>query len=353
MTGEGRRDAVVPPRLFGLDAARGLALLGMFAAHTLATTGETVVDGRSAILFATVAGASLGLITGGATPTARGSRAPLRVAVLVRGSALVLLGLALTTFLQPPIAVILDYYGFAFLLLLAPLFASRLVLAASAAVVAIAAPALVALLADALPFEQLAPAPQVVGRWLVYGAYPMLVWVAYLLAGLVLARSDLRARSTAALALVGGALAAALGYTAAALVPGLTAAAHSNSSLEVIASGGVAVAIIGALSLLDSATGEGERVARVVRTVLSPVAAAAGSLALTLYVAHAVVLTVVREATMRDGLWTMPGWVLPTLVVGSLVLATLWRRLVGTGPLEAGLRAVTRLVVRPRPRVTP
>ena len=56
---------------------------------------------------------------------------------------------------------------------------------------------------------------------------------------------------------------------------------------------------------------------------------------------------------MRDGLWTMPGWVLPTLVVGSLVLATLWRRLVGTGPLEAGLRAVTRLVVRPRPRVTP
>ena len=74
MTGEGRRDAVVPPRLFGLDAARGLALLGMFAAHTLATTGETVVDGRSAILFATVAGASLGLITGGATPPARGWR---------------------------------------------------------------------------------------------------------------------------------------------------------------------------------------------------------------------------------------------------------------------------------------
>jgi hypothetical protein len=352
MTGEGRRDTVVPPRLFGLDAARGVALLGMFVAHTVYTAGETIFDGRSAILFATVAGASLGLITGGTTPPPRGSRAPLRLAVLVRGSVLVLLGLALTTFLRPPIAVILDYYGFAFLLLIGLLFANRLVLAALAAVVALAAPALVALATGAVPFEQLAAPLQLFARWLVYGEYPVIVWIAYLLFGLILARSDLRDRFTAGLALVGGTLAAVLGYTSAALVPGLSAAAHSDSSLEVIASGGVAVAVIGALSLLDSATGEGERIARVLRVVLSPVAAA-GSMALTLYVAHAIVLTAVRGATEVSGRWEMPGWVLPVLIVGSLVVAAVWRRLIGPGPLEAGLRALTRLVVGPRPRVTP
>jgi len=349
MTGEGRRDTVVPPRLFGLDAARGVALLGMFAAHTLVLGGEQLYDGRSAILFATVAGASLGLITGGATPPPD-SRTPSRLAVLVRGSVLVLLGLALTTFLRPPIAVILDYYGFAFLVLVGLLFANRLVLAVVAAVVAIAAPALVGFLTSAVPFEQLAAPLQPFGRWLVYGEYPVVVWVAYLLFGLILARSDLRDRFTAGLALVGGTLAAVLGYGAAALVPGLSAAAHTDSSLEVIASGGVAVAIIGALSLLDSATGEGERVARVIRIALSPVAAA-GSMALTLYVAHAIVLVAVREATAQGDHWTMPVWVLPVLVVGSLLAATLWRRLIGPGPLEAGLRTLTRLVVRPRPRV--
>lgn len=350
MTGEGRRDTVVPPRLFGLDAARGVALLGMFVAHTVISGTELVVDGRSAILFATVAGASLGLITGGATPPGPGRRLPLRLAVLVRGSVLVLLGLALTTFLRPPIAVILDYYGFAFLLLIGLLFANRLVLAAIAAVVAVAAPALVDAITGAAEFDQLAGPVQLFARWLLYGDYPVLVWIAYLLFGLILARSDLRDRFTAGLALVGGALAAVLGYGAAALVPGLTAAAHSNSSLEVIASGGVAVAIIGALSLLDSATGDGERLARVVRIVLHPLAAA-GSMALTLYVAHAIVLAAVQAASDIPARWQVPDWLLPALVVGSLVIAPLWRRFIGPGPLEAGLRALTRLVVRPRPRV--
>jgi Predicted membrane protein len=348
----GRRETVAPRRLFGLDAARGVALLGMFVAHTVVVSGELVVDGRSAILFATVAGVSLGLITGGATPPPRGTRSEARMTVLVRGCVLVLLGLALTTFLRPPIAVILDFYGFAFLLLIGPLFARRLVLAAIAAVVAVAAPPLVGLARDAAAFEDLAPPVQLFARWLTHGEYPMLVWIAYLLFGLILARSDLRTRLTAAAALVVGTVAAILGYSAAALVPGLTAAAHSDSSLEVLASGGVAVAIIGALSLLDSATGEGERAAAVLRVVLSPVAAA-GSMSLTLYVAHAVVLAVVRDALAGSGQWTMPDWVLPTLVVGALVFAAVWRRLVGPGPLEAGLRVVTRLVTATRLRVTP
>lgn len=324
----------------------------MFAAHTITVRGEQLYDGRSAILFATVAGVSLGLITGGAHPPGRGLRAPLRLAVLVRGSVLVLLGLALTTFLAPPMAVILDYYGFAFLLLIGLLFANRLVLAGVAAAVTPVAPAIVGLLTEAVTFEELAGPVQLFGRWLVFGNYPMIVWIAYLLVGLLLARSDLRDRFTAAFALVGGTLAAVVGYSVAAFVPGMSAAAHSDSTLEVIASGGVAVAILGALSLLDSATGPGERVARVVRFVLAPVAAA-GAMALTLYVAHAIALTAVRDAFIHVGRWTVPGWVFPALVVGSLLVATLWRRFLGAGPLEAGLRELTRLVVRARPRIGP
>lgn len=344
MSGEASvRDAAAPPRLFGLDAARGLALLGMFVAHTWFVGGEKIVDGRSAILFATVAGVSLGLITGGAAPPERGRRGAARVTVLVRGAVLVVLGLVLTLVVRPPIAVILDYYGFAFLLLVPLLFVPRAALGALAVLVVAAAPPLVDALDDAGRLEDLPDALAPFARWLVFGAYPMLVWLAYLLVGLVLARSDLRDRLTAALALVGGSLAAVAGYGAAWTLPGVSAAAHSNTTAEVVASGGVAVAIIGALSLLDSATGVGERIARVVRLVLSPLAAA-GAMALTLYTAHAIVLAAIRSSSSPDR-WSTPEWVLPSLVIASLVIAPLWRRVVGPGPLEAGLRLLTRLAL--------
>ncbi len=358
MTGEGRRATVVPPRLFGVDAARGAALLGMFAAHTMFGGGEQFFDGRSAILFATVAGVSLGLMTGGAHPPSAGERSTARLVVLIRGGVLVLLGLALTTFLQPPIAVILDYYGFAFLLLIAVLFVARPVLGLLAAVVTVAAPPIVAAVTDGTPFESVAAPVQVFARWLFYGEYPMLTWLAFLLVGLLLARADLRHRLTAEIALVLGTLAAVLGYASALVIPGVTAEAHSGTTAEVVGSGGVAVAIIGGMSLLDSATGEGgatgagERVARVVRFVLYPVAAA-GAMALTLYTAHAFVLTIIRATAQNPERWQVPEWTFPALALGSLAIATLWRRFVGIGPLEAGLRALTRLALRSPPRVAP
>ena len=61
------------PRFLGLDAARGLAVLGMVIAHSVLTpawgSGPAAllgfVHGRSGILFATVAGVSLAIISGG------------------------------------------------------------------------------------------------------------------------------------------------------------------------------------------------------------------------------------------------------------------------------------------------
>ena len=351
--GEGARATAGPPRLFGVDAARGVALLGMVAAHTVGLGSEQVFDGRSAILFATVAGLSLGLLTGGTTPPPPGSRGDARIVVLVRGSVLVLLGLALTLFLQPPIAVILDFYGFAFLLLIAVLFVGRPVLALLAAVFAIGGPLLVSLVTDGATLDEVVAPVQVFAEWLFFGPYPVIVWLAFLLAGLALGRSDLRDRPTAGLILVAGALAAVIGYGSVLVVPGVDISAHSGTTAEVVGSGGVAVAIIGALSLLDSATGAGERVARVIRFGLSPVAAA-GSMAFTLYTAHAVVLAIIQSTSERPERWQVPVWTFPALAVGALVFAVLWRRFVGTGLLELGLRALTRLALRrSRPRVSP
>lgn len=349
----------MPPRLFGVDAARGVALLGMFAAHTILADGERVVDGRSAILFATVAGVSLGLLTGGSAPPPVGERGDARIVVFIRGVVLVLLGLALTEFVRPPIAVILDFYGFAFLLLIPVLFVGRRLLGVLMIVVAIASPLVVAAIADVASFESIAEPAQLGARWLIFGEYPMLIWIAFLLAGLLLARADLRDRRTATIALALGALAASLGYGAALLIPGVTAAAHSGTIAEVVGSGGVAVAAVGGLSLLDSATGRSERIARVLRVGLAPVAAA-GAMSLTLYTAHAIVLAIIRASADDPESWQVAEGTFPALAVGSLVVATLWRRFVGTGPLEAGLRALTRIVTRTprrrpgrRPRVAP
>jgi hypothetical protein len=322
----------------------------MFAAHTILDGGEQVFDGRSAILFATVAGVSLGLITGATTPPPPGERGTARLVVLIRGTVLVLLGLVLTEFVRPPIAVILDYYGFAFLLLIPVLFLARPVLGILAAGIAFVAPPIVVAVTEGTPFESVAEPVQLVARWLFYGEYPMLIWLAFLLAGLLLARADLRDRLTAAIALVLGTLAAVLGYASTLVIPGVTAAAHSGTTAEVVGSGGVAVAIIGGLSLLDSApssgaTGVGERIARLLRFVLAPVAAA-GAMALTLYTAHAIVLAIIRATSEYPERWQVPVWTFPALVLVSLVFATLWRRFVGTGPLEVGLRAFIRLALR-------
>src|SRR5215213_6909725 len=115
-------------RIDGVDIARGIAVLGMFVAHVLPDGDtENLADGRSSVLFATLAGVSLGLLTGGAEPPPSGSRRRLVGGVALRGLTLILLGLVLWP-LGSGIAIILDYYGVFFLVLLPLLFAPRVVL---------------------------------------------------------------------------------------------------------------------------------------------------------------------------------------------------------------------------------
>ena len=115
-----------PARIAGVDLARGLAVLGMFAAHLLwieepfewtdASTWVAVVEGRSSILFATLAGVSIGLFTGGPTPPARGDElTTARLRLVVRGMLLWVIGILLML-TGVPVYVILPAYALLFLL---------------------------------------------------------------------------------------------------------------------------------------------------------------------------------------------------------------------------------------------
>ncbi|MET0480871.1 MAG: heparan-alpha-glucosaminide N-acetyltransferase domain-containing protein, partial [Mycetocola sp.] len=208
-------------RIAGVDIARGIAILGMFVAHTMPRDGdvELVVDGRSSLLFATLAGVSLGLLTGGEHPHDRSRRGRDRRMVLMRALLIFLLGVLLAT-LDSGVAVILDYYAFMFALLIPLVFLPRSVLAAIAAVLLVGAP----LLADLVGRAQ-SSADSVVGvlqDYLLTGTYPALVWLPVLLAGLIAARSGMDRRRTQLWLIGGGVTAAVLGYGAAAVLPGVT-----------------------------------------------------------------------------------------------------------------------------------
>jgi uncharacterized membrane protein YeiB len=175
----------------------------------------------------------------------------------------------------------------------------------------------------------------------------MAIWLAFFLTGLLCARADLTRLRTQLGMVATGVVAAVAGYGTAALVPGITAEAHSGSVAEVVGSGGVAVAIIGAASLVGGLPGVA---GRVLRTVLYPVAAA-GAMALTLYTVHAIALALVRQAVSGGAeRWVYPAGILAVLIASSLIVGTLWRALLGQGPLEWVLKRVSGLA---SPRVRP
>jgi uncharacterized membrane protein len=334
------------PRIVAVDVARGLAVLGMFAAHMWprAELDERVFDGRSAILFATLAGISLGLSSGGSRPVARGRRAPVVGSVLIRAAVLVLLGLVLQAW-NEYVLVILPYYGVMFALLAVVLFAPRPVLLGLAAVVTAIAP----WLADQVPVTNLGSPvadgfPGLAADALLAGSYPALVWLPFLLVGLVAARSDLRRPRTAVVMLVGGLVAAIVGYGSrwlpgASSVPALDPTAHEGAPAEIVGSGGTAVAVVGLLLLAMSAA---RPAGRAIATALSPLAAV-GSQPLTIYSAHLVLTAPLFTLYRLDGgRYGLPlGWLVAAIVL-TIAWAVLWRRFLGRGPLERLVARVSR-----------
>jgi uncharacterized membrane protein len=215
-------------RLVGVDVARCLALLGMVATHVLderdpdgsLTAAQWLAGGRASALFAVLAGVSLALMTGRRTPARGRERARRSAGLAVRAVLIALLGLALGG-LEHGIAVILTYYGVLFLLGLPFLGLRTRPLLVLAAVWVVLGPVVSQLVRPHLParrvgspsFEQLADPGRLLSELLFTGYYPVVPWLAYVLLGLALGRSDLTSRRVQAW-LVGAGLAAAVGATA-------------------------------------------------------------------------------------------------------------------------------------------
>jgi uncharacterized membrane protein len=357
------RPAPSTGRIAGVDVARAAALVGMFAAHILplntADGGSTpvglVVDGKSSALFAVLAGVGIALGTGGTRrpPDAAAHRA-VAAGLLVRGALVALVGLALVG-VDPPVAVILAYYGLLFVMAAPLVRLPAWALAAGAVLACGLAPVLSHGLRSGLPrgpgeqpdlgalTEQ--PLDLLVTLGLT-GYYPALPWITYLLAGMALGRIDLRSARTAVALVAGGtALAtAAAGVSALLLGPGGGTAAigrfalqsrrygttptdtwwwlavdapHSGTPLDLAHTTGTALAVLGVALLL----------ARWARP-LAWVPAAVGSVPLTLYTTHVLVLAAVEG--YDDGVSLLAWNVAGAVVVGVAL------RLAGTrGPLEA------------------
>lgn len=205
-------------RLVGIDVARWCALLGMMATHLLALRTEAgdptwvaeVFSGRASALFAVLAGVSLSLVSGGPQPLVGEERLARSAGLLTRFLLLGAVGLALGE-VDSGLAVILVNYAVLLALGLLVLGWSAGALALLAAVLALVTPVLLWWLRPELPprgfdspsVSQLEQPSLLVSELLFTGYYPVLVWTAYLAAGMALGRMDLRRVRSRTLALVG------------------------------------------------------------------------------------------------------------------------------------------------------
>lgn len=204
-------------RLVGVDIARGIAVLGMFVAHTASVDGfdwarpDTWLDianGRSSILFATLAGVSIALISGRQVPLDGTALLQARMRILIRAVLIFALG-GLLEFLGTPVAVILPMYALLFVLSL-PFLRWKpwalFVLAGS--------------LAITMPFAQLVLSSLIAERagagvivdLFVTGVYPGMIWIVFVIVGLAIGRLDLGAVRVRVWLLLVGLVLAVVGY---------------------------------------------------------------------------------------------------------------------------------------------
>lgn len=373
-------------RLAGIDAARGLALLGMMATHVLPTFDSNpeltptwvglVFSGRAAALFAVLAGIGLALSTGKQQPLRgtelRAARRGIALRALVVGAAGLTLG-----GLEVNISIILVHYAVLFLCVLPFLGLGVKHLFALAAVWVLVTPVLAYLLRPwllaATPalhlarnpvWEDLSAPGPLLGDLFLTGYYPVFQWIAYLLFGLAIGRLALTTAAVPVVLVAAGTAVAVLAkwlstqmmqdwgglaalqsllgdpsYPLASLLQvnlaGVeqsgsawwlaTSAPHSGTALDLLHTSGVAAAVVGVFLLLG-------RLAGWVRLDFLLPLRGAGALTLSLYTAHLCVMAALYGQRLPSG-WTVEGvfWVQVSavLLIGGVFAALTWR-----GPLE-------------------
>jgi uncharacterized membrane protein YeiB len=355
------------PRLHGLDAARGLAVLGMFAAHVGNTAASfdwaspaswpAVTDGRASILFAFCAGISLVLMTvrrPGTDPATDRRR------IVCRAIAVFIVGTVLQVFPSGPL-IILPTYAALFVAAI-PFLRLRLRWAVVAAVASLVAGPVVALV--------MSPVVERGGGGfaedLVHG-YPAVSWFGVVLAGVVLARVGLERSQHLMRALAAGIALSALGYGGGALLatalgvdgpsplrgvvtapdggaPGAAAplpwanlvstVPHAGSTFELVGATGIAMAVVAVLCLVGARC----------PAVLWPLSVV-GSMALTLYAGHVVAMSIWAASGSPGVAGPLGGWV-PYIVLALAAVAAgaLRARSGRQGPLEWVVRWASRLL---------
>ncbi|WP_436692478.1 heparan-alpha-glucosaminide N-acetyltransferase domain-containing protein [Geodermatophilus sp. CPCC 205506] len=335
-------------RVAGLDVARALAVFGMFGAHVGVVADDVgsspstwlgVVNGRSSILFAVLAGVSVALLSGRTVPAGGDELVRARMRILVRAAWVFAIGGVLEA-LGTDIDIILGVYAVLFVLALPFLRWPPRQLLVAAGVLAVVTPPVDLVLAQLAEATGSYDTPFV---WLaVTGPYPALIWWAFLLVGLAVGRSDLAsARARATLVATGAGL-AVLGYgggwvttqwfAGGTPVDGdgfserpdawdpvwLTGSVpHSGTTFEIVGSVGFALIVIGVCLV----------VAELLPRVSYPLASV-GAMALTVYTGQVVAVWLIGTLDYDDnGAWA-------TYILVSLVVATAWRVLLGRGPLE-------------------
>lgn len=335
----------VRPRIRGVDVARALAIIGMFAVHIGPTEADGLAGrlyalphGRAAILFLLVAGVGVSLLASSRTT----STAEARLKLAWRAVLLLPAGLALQL-LDHGVFVILQDYALLFVLgiLVLPLDDRRLLgLGAGFWVLGsvlyrwgeINFP-------EAFAVENVAltdPAGEIVHGLLLSGPYPFVTWGAPFLLGMWIGRRDLRDPGVRARLIWWGGGAAIVAVVQSAGLMQLLGVSHGAGGWErllvqhphsqmpfwLLGSTGVAVLVLG-LSLVA---------ADVAGRLLWPIVAS-GQLALTIYVGHIVALHVWHETLTSSDVGEATALVAGFSVAGAL-FATLWRGVLRRGPLE-------------------
>lgn len=373
-------------RLAGIDAARGLALLGMMATHLLATFESNATltptwigltfSGRAAALFAVLAGIGLALSTGKQRPLEGDALSGARRGIALRALVIAVVGLALGG-LEVNVAVILVHYAVLFLCVL-PFLGLRLkALCAWTAGWILGSPVLAFLLRPWLMaadpplqlnhnpgWEDLSTPGQLLGDLFLTGYYPVFQWLSYLLVGLIIGRLALTTAFLPVLLLAGGTAVAAfakvLGTAAmeewggrAALQETLSdpsypldsllqvnlsgvrqegswwwlasSAPHSGTTLDLLHTSGVAVAVVG-LCLLIGRLGDWLDL-----DLLLPLRGA-GAMTLTLYTVHVCVVASFHLKPLPPG-WTEDGMYFAHAALAVLI-GMAFTLLKKRGPLE-------------------
>lgn len=348
-------------RVVAVDLARGIALAGMMLAHLgpaqLGATppvNEIISSGRAAPLFALLAGVSMSLVQR-RDPRGVGSVR----ATCVRGLLLVLLGLSLGSLRDGPVLIILVVYG---LLITAALplrvLATRTLVLLTIAWTALAPVGLLALrihhdpvLVEQPSWSDVQDPWRLVGTVVLWGGYPAVIWMAYVLAGLVIGRLDLTDLMTAVRLSGAGLVLAAVplclawwhvrdwpllfahdsypsdpvGWTELWAV-----GPHTSMPLNLISATGSAALVLGVSAVVVRSAGARRAVASV---------CAAGAMTLTLYTVHVLWTWRLRLDAEVPALGSWGGWALQVVVLFGAAWA--WRRVLGRGPLEQIVRWVS------------